>query len=82
MAIDMKATGKRIKNLIAGQGISPKDISEKTGVVTVQAIYKWLRGENIPSVDNLILLKELLGLDCIDEIVVTTEKEASNGNDK
>ena len=74
-AIDMKATGKRIKDLIAEHGLSPKDISEKPGAVTMQAIYKWFRGENIPSIDNLLFLKEILDLESIDQLIVTTEKE-------
>ena len=34
-----------------------------------QAIYKWQHGETIPSVDNLIILADVLGV-YMDEIIV------------
>ena len=58
--IDPKATGRRLKALLSEKGISVKEISGSLGLSSVQAVYKWLRGESIPGIDNLLALSALL----------------------
>ena len=38
-------------------------------LASLQAIYKWQHGDNIPSVDNLIILADVLGVS-MDDIIV------------
>jgi transcriptional regulator with XRE-family HTH domain len=59
--IDMAATGSVIKALREQNGYSVQDVQEYFGLDQPQAIYKWQRGETLPSVDNLYALSTLLG---------------------
>ncbi|MBQ9140319.1 MAG: helix-turn-helix transcriptional regulator [Lachnospiraceae bacterium] len=58
--INMKATGARIKELRKAKGISVIEISEFMGFSEPQAVYKWQRGESLPTVDNLFALSRIL----------------------
>ena len=59
--IDMAATGSVIKALREKNGYSVQDVQEYFGFDQPQAIYRWQRGETLPSVDNLYALSTLLG---------------------
>ncbi len=67
----MVKTGKNIARLRKINGLTIKDIQDAMGFNTPQAIYKWMRGEAVPSVDNLVILSELFDT-AIDEILVKT----------
>ena len=54
--IDLAATGKRIRQLRKERDLRVEDISEYMGFESVQAVYKWQRGESLPTVDNLYAL--------------------------
>ena len=68
----MTRTGKNIARLRKINDLTIKDIQDAMGFNTPQAIYKWMRGEAIPSVDNLVVLSELFDT-AIDEILVRTK---------
>ena len=68
-AVDMAATGKRIEVLRKSAGISVRQLQEIFGFGTPQAVYKWQRGTALPTVDNLVILAEVLNVK-IDEILV------------
>lgn len=68
----MIGTGNNISRLRKLNSLSIKDVQEAMGFNTPQAIYKWIRGEAIPSVDNLVILSELFNT-TIDEILVKTK---------
>ena len=65
----MIETGNNISRLRKQKGISIKEIQEAMGFNTPQAIFKWQRGESLPTIDNLLVLSELFD-SSIDEIVV------------
>ena len=67
--IDMIATGENIKRLRIERGLSVRDLQQYFGFEEPQAIYKWQRGQSLPSVDNLYALGVLLDLS-MDEILV------------
>ena len=69
--IDVAATGANIKSMMRTKGFKVADVQARCGFNTPQAIYKWMRGETIPSVDNLVILSELFNT-AIDEILVKT----------
>ena len=68
--IDLTATGANIKALIKNKGLRVTDVQAVFGFNTPQAIFKWLRGDALPSVDNLVILAHILGV-TIDAIIVT-----------
>ena len=62
LVIDKVSTGRRISELLKSNNITPRDLQQYLGFTTVQAIYHWLDGTSIPSVDNLVLLSHLWGI--------------------
>ena len=57
--VDMKKTGRRIRELMKLNNIRTKDIVEYMGFESEQSVYKWLRGDSLPKVDNLFALSRL-----------------------
>lgn len=66
--VDMKQTGQKIAALLAQRGITVRDLQGMLGFSTPQSIYKWQRGENLPTVENLVALACILAVP-IDEIL-------------
>ena len=59
-SIDIQATGRRIRELREQKHLRVEDISAFMGFESGQAVYKWQRGESLPTVDNLYALSILL----------------------
>lgn len=70
--IDIKASGENIKSLVKQHNLRLADLQVALGFNTPQAIYKWYRGESMPTIDNLIILTELFNCS-IDDIIVIKE---------
>ncbi len=67
--IDMNATGDRINALRKRQGMTVKDLQTALGFNTPQAIYKWIHGTALPTLDNLVILAAVLDVG-LDDIIV------------
>ena len=67
--IDLVATGNNIRQLRERRGLTVKDLQSYFGFEMPQAIYKWQRGESLPSVDNLYALGKLLNVP-LEQIIV------------
>lgn len=59
-SINMAATGMHITELRKARGLTVKDLQTYFGFEAPQAIYKWQKGDALPSVDNLLALSTLL----------------------
>ena len=70
--IDPVATGANIVRLRKERGLTVRDLQSYFGFEEPQAIYKWQRGQSLPTVDNLYALGALLDLS-MDEILVQTD---------
>ena len=70
LTINMTATGANIKALIRAKGLKVADVQDIFGFNTPQAIFKWMRGDAMPSIDNIVILAHLLDV-TIDEIIIT-----------
>lgn len=68
--INMQKTGVNIKMLMKLNNIKVIQIQDILGFNTPQAIYKWLRGESMPTIDNMVILATLLNT-TIDNIIIT-----------
>lgn len=66
--IDMQRTGQNIITLRKKKGISVKDLQKIFNFGTPNAIYKWQRGEALPTIDNLIVLSSVLSVS-MEEII-------------
>ena len=67
--IDTVATGRNIDRLRIAAGMSVRDMQHVFGFATPQAIYKWIHGTAMPTIDNLVILAAVLGV-TMDEIIV------------
>ena len=68
--IDAIATGANIRALIKNKGLKIADIQTVFGFRTPQAIFKWMRGDALPSIDNIVILAHILDV-TIDKIIIT-----------
>lgn len=59
--INTYEVGQRIRELRMQNHLSVETLSYYMGFESVQAIYKWQRGESLPTVDNLYALSKVLG---------------------
>ena len=66
--IDKRKTGINIRRIMDMRGLTVKDVQEYLGLGCVQSVYRWIDGVNMPTIDNLYSLSELLQVP-IDAIV-------------
>lgn len=66
----MIETGKNIKTIMKLNNIKIVQIQQILGFNTPQAIYKWFRGEAMPTLDNMVVLAATLNT-TIDNLIVT-----------
>ena len=69
--INMTTTGANIIALIKTKGLKVTDVQTVFDFNTPQAIFKWMRGDAMPSIDNIVILAHILDVP-IDEIIITT----------
>ena len=60
LSIQQKETGSRIKSLLRESGYTVRDIQNAMGFENPQAVYKWISGKCLPSLDNFLILSRLL----------------------
>ena len=72
--INMIETGKKINALRIKTGMSVKDMQQVFGFTTPQAIYKWIHGKSMPTIDNIVILAKLFNV-TIDEIIAVDTTE-------
>ncbi len=57
--VNLKQTRQNIYDLREQAGISVRELQGLLGFATPQAIYKWQRGDSLPTVDNLVALSAI-----------------------
>ena len=67
--IDVAATVANIKSMMRTKGFKVSDVQARCGFNTPQAIFKWMRGDSVPTIDNMIIIADMFGV-TIDQIVV------------
>ena len=67
--IDLVATGNNIRRLRMERGLTVRDLQSYFGFEEPRAIYKWQKGESLPTVDNLYALGNLFEVP-MDQILV------------
>ena len=71
--IDMVNTGLNITRLRKANNLSVKEVQDVLGFNTPQALYKWERGDCLPTIDNLVILAELFKVSLNDILVITKD---------
>lgn len=78
--IDTIATGRNIKKLRLDAGLTVGGLQELFGFSTPQAIYKWQRGEALPTLENMTILARLFRQP-MERILVFVPGHADPGDD-
>ena len=69
LVIDTVATGTNIKNIMKSKNMKTSDVQGIFGFGTPQAIFKWFRGDSMPTIDNMVILADAFGV-AIDDIII------------
>ncbi len=72
--IDMQATGQHIRQIMEEQGTSVRKLQAFFGFDSPNAIYKWIHGESLPTLDNLYALAGYFRM-TVDEILIPMEEK-------
>ena len=75
--LDARATGARIRELRKARHLTVEEVARFMGFESEQAVYKWQRGDSLPTVDNLYALSRLFGTTVDDILVGSIERDAS-----
>ena len=75
--LDAKATGARIKELRKTNHLKVEEVARFMGFESDQAVYKWQRGDSLPTVDNLYALSRLFGTSVDDILRGSREEDVS-----
>ncbi|MDD6618442.1 MAG: helix-turn-helix domain-containing protein [Lachnospiraceae bacterium] len=73
--IDMKQTGKLLKRLIFENGYTVKEIQQYLELSCSQPVYRWMKGEILPSLDHMYALSRFFGIHMEEMIVPKQEHE-------
>jgi transcriptional regulator with XRE-family HTH domain len=71
-SINMAATGNNITQMRRRAGMTVQDLQHIFGFSSPQAIYKWQRGEAMPTLDNLVILASVFDT-TMDAIVIRNQ---------
>ena len=71
--INLRKTGINLHRIMDKRGITPKDIKKFLNLGSIQTVYNWCNGLNMPTIDNLDALSQLLHV-TIDEIICGNRK--------
>ena len=71
--INLRETGINLHRIMDKRGITPKDVKEFLNLGSIQTVYNWFNGLNMPTVDNLYALSQFLQVS-IDEIICGNRK--------
>ena len=69
--IDLHSTGARINELRRERGITVDELRVYLGMNNPNSIYKWFRGEVLPTLENMFALSVILEVP-IDDIIGRT----------
>lgn len=69
----MGLTGSNIARLRRNSGLTVRDVQDVLGFSTPQAIFKWQRGDCLPTVDNLVILAKLFHVTVNDILIVVDD---------
>lgn len=57
--INMKATGKYLREIMDWRGVTVKEVQKYLNLSSIQSIYHWLNGSSMPTIDHLYALSDL-----------------------
>ena len=76
--INTAATGQNINRMRIEAGMTERDMQQVFGFTTPQAIYKWIHGTAMPTIDNMVILAAMFDV-TVDEIIAVDTVEVKYG---
>ena len=76
--INTAATGQNINRMRIEAGMTVRDMQQVFGFTTPQAIYKWIHGTAMPTIDNMVILAAMFDV-TVDEIIAVDRVEVKYG---
>lgn len=58
--VNNKESGKKIKLQLVKRGVQAKDLAKRLGYSDSSTVNRWIRGETIPSYENLVNIAIIL----------------------
>ena len=74
--IDVADTGRNIKKISKEKGFSADMLKNLLGLSDKSNVYKWFRGEVLPTTDNLLVMSILFGVTVNDLVITKNIKKA------
>lgn len=71
--INLRETGINLRRIMDKRGIEVKDVQKYLNLASAQSVYNWCNGFNMPTIDNLYALSQLLQVP-IDALVCGNRK--------
>ncbi len=78
LVLDVTATGRKIRDARNEKHITVARLVELLNLCSEQAVYKWQRGESMPTLDNLVLLSDIFNIP-MDELIQKKEVDIEVG---
>ena len=75
LALDTKQTGQRIAQVMQEKGVTVRQLQRVYGFEAPNAIYRWLRGSALPTLDHLVILAHALDVR-VDDLLAIREETA------
>lgn len=72
--IDLQKTGRRIQDMIRKSGYSVREVQEYLHLSCPQPIYRWFKGQILPSLNHVYALSLLLHVHMEDFLVMCDDK--------
>ena len=76
--INTAATGQNINRMRIEAGMTVRDMQQVFGFTTPQAIYKWIHGTAMPTIDNMVILAAMFDV-TVDGIIAVDTVEVKYG---
>ena len=74
ITIDMKKTGRLLRRHMEEQHLSARSLARLLGITYAQTVYRWIRGETLPSIDHFYRLSKIFGCR-IDDLVAGNDSD-------
>lgn len=68
-SLDMIQTGKKIHDIFLKNGCTVKDIQCFLNLACPQSVYRWIKGQTLPSIDNLYRMTKIFQIHMEDMLV-------------
>ena len=75
--ISRTKTAGRIRQLLREKGITARKVQEALELESTQAVYRWTHGHTLPSLENAVMLCQLLELP-LEELLVLENGESTS----